>query len=194
MSLKKGEITASNVQDIDGTDVTTIKTALALENVDNTSDTDKPISTATQTALDGKLSLTGNDAIANPITGDVYFNEDSSLQFFNATDLTSFSIQEASGIFEIIAGALPSDLFTFVYDAFGLTISKTAGTPNSVLRGGSVFDNPNNEDFIQRGNLTIESNPTGVTGADQVTNVISLTQAEYDAITPNASTLYVING
>ena len=38
------------------------------------------------------------------------------------------------------------------------------------------------------------SNPTGVTGADAVANIISLTQAEYDAITPNASTLYLIAG
>ena len=40
----------------------------------------------------------------------------------------------------------------------------------------------------------VESDPTGVTGADAITNVISLTQADYDAITPNASTLYVISG
>ena len=38
----------------------------------------------------------------------------------------------------------------------------------------------------------VSSDPTGVTGADQVTNIMSLTQAEYDAITPNASTLYII--
>jgi hypothetical protein len=37
------------------------------------------------------------------------------------------------------------------------------------------------------------SDPTGVTGADAVTNIISLTQAEYDAIvSPSATTLYVI--
>ena len=36
------------------------------------------------------------------------------------------------------------------------------------------------------------SDPTGVTGADAVTNIISLTQAEYDAITPNATTFYII--
>ena len=82
MSLQKGEITANNVQSIDATDVTAIKTALGLENVEN---------------------------------------------------------------------------------------------------GAEVN--------------TINSDPTGVTGADQVINVISLTQAEFDAIaTPNASTLYVING
>jgi hypothetical protein len=40
---------------------------------------------------------------------------------------------------------------------------------------------------------TINSDPSGVTGADQVINIMSLTQAEYDAIgTPNAATFYVI--
>ena len=41
---------------------------------------------------------------------------------------------------------------------------------------------------------TVDSDPSGVTGADQITNIISLTQAEYDAITPDAATLYVIAG
>jgi hypothetical protein len=39
----------------------------------------------------------------------------------------------------------------------------------------------------------VQSDPTGVTGADAITNIISLTQAEYDAIgTPDAATLYVV--
>lgn len=37
------------------------------------------------------------------------------------------------------------------------------------------------------------SNPAGITGADAITNIVSLTQAEYDALgSKNASTLYVI--
>lgn len=37
------------------------------------------------------------------------------------------------------------------------------------------------------------SNPTGITGASAVTNIVSLTQAEYDAIvTPDPSTVYII--
>ena len=41
----------------------------------------------------------------------------------------------------------------------------------------------------------VSSNVAGITGADQVTNIVSLTQAEYDAIgTKNAATLYVIAG
>lgn len=39
----------------------------------------------------------------------------------------------------------------------------------------------------------VSSDPTGVTGADAVTNIMSLTQSEYDAIgTPDASTFYII--
>lgn len=38
----------------------------------------------------------------------------------------------------------------------------------------------------------VTSDPTGVTGADQITNVMSLTTAEYGAITPDSATLYII--
>ena len=38
----------------------------------------------------------------------------------------------------------------------------------------------------------VDSDVTGVTGADQITNMMSLTTAEYGAITPNSSTLYLI--
>jgi hypothetical protein len=40
----------------------------------------------------------------------------------------------------------------------------------------------------------VTSDTTGITGADRVTNMVTLTQAEYDAITPNASTVYFIVG
>lgn len=40
----------------------------------------------------------------------------------------------------------------------------------------------------------VSSDPTGVTGADQITNMMSLTQAEYDLITPDSDTFYVIVG
>lgn len=40
----------------------------------------------------------------------------------------------------------------------------------------------------------VNSNPTGIPGADVVTNMVSLTQAEYDLLTPNPSTFYVIVG
>ena len=43
--------------------------------------------------------------------------------------------------------------------------------------------------------LMVESDITGVTGADAVTNIMSLTQAEYDDIgTPSSTTFYIITG
>jgi len=39
----------------------------------------------------------------------------------------------------------------------------------------------------------VASNTTGITGADAVTNIVSLTQAEYNAIgSPDAATLFLI--
>lgn len=38
----------------------------------------------------------------------------------------------------------------------------------------------------------ISSNVTGVTGADRITNIISLTQAEYDAIAVKSNTTQYI--
>ena len=43
--------------------VTVSKSDVGLGNVDNTSDLSKPISTATQTALDNKVSLSGNETV-----------------------------------------------------------------------------------------------------------------------------------
>lgn len=47
------------------------KTAVGLANVDNTADASKPISTATQTALDGKASTSHTHAAADIISGTV---------------------------------------------------------------------------------------------------------------------------
>lgn len=39
----------------------------------------------------------------------------------------------------------------------------------------------------------VKSNTEGIAGSDQITNMVSLTQAEYDAlISPDASTFYII--
>ena len=41
-------------------------------------------------------------------------------------------------------------------------------------------------------NDLVKSDVTGVTGADVITNMMSLTTAEYAAIAPDAATLYII--
>lgn len=63
LNLKEGVITAGTTAQYyrgDKTFQTLDKTAVGLSNVDNTSDVNKPISTATQTALNGKQNLATN--------------------------------------------------------------------------------------------------------------------------------------
>lgn len=63
----------SQIDDLSATDV---RTLLSISNVDNTSDLDKPISTATQTALDLKLNAgkitVGTTAPVSPSIGDLW--------------------------------------------------------------------------------------------------------------------------
>jgi hypothetical protein len=99
----------------------------------------------------------------------------------------------------------PSNYFVIItdgavtpLDASDITIADvggliTATDVEGALQEHRVLINANNAKV----GVTSEpkSDPTGITGADAITNIISLTQAEYDAIgTPNATTLYVING
>lgn len=81
-------------------------------------------------------------------------------------------------------------------------------TASSLPSGGVTAPVASSVSFVPSGNLAatnvqaaleevddekVASNTTGVTGADRVTNIISLTSAEYAAIvTPDASTLYVL--
>lgn len=103
----------------------------------------------------------------------------------NSTDVTlagSLDYITISGQ-EITRNAI--DLTADVTGALPIANGGTGATTASGIRSAI-----NVEDGSEAN--TIDSDPTGVSGADQVTNVISLTTAEYGAITPNASTLYVI--
>jgi hypothetical protein len=76
------------------------------------------------------------------------------------------------------------------------TAAATNSTDYATAAQGTLADSAtqpgDNVSTLTNDAAFVPSNPTGVTGADAITNVISLTQAEYDAITPDASTLYVI--
>ena len=117
---------------------TVTKSQVGLGNVDNTSDVNKPISTATQTALDAHEALTNNP---HSVT--------------------------ASQV-----GAEP-------------TIS--LGTAGQVLATNASEDGKNWISLTYKvGNVE--------TGTTPVVTLVSCTQAEYDALTPVATTLYAITG
>jgi hypothetical protein len=122
------------------------KTAVGLGNVDNTSDANKPVSTATQTALDGKQAtitgaattidtedLTASRALVSDGSGKVA-----------VSDVTSTELGYLDGVTSAVQTQINSKIST--YD-------------------GATYD---------------------------VNALAAVTQAEYDALTPSATTLYFI--
>ena len=122
------------------------KAAVGLSNVDNTSDANKPVSTATQTALDGKQAtitgaattidtedLTASRALVSDGSGKVAIS-----------DVTSTELGYLDGVTSAVQTQINSKIST--YD-------------------GATYD---------------------------VTALAAVTQAEYDALTPSATTLYFI--
>ena len=82
----------------------------------------------------------------------------------------------------------PADISDVVRDADITDVVRDADITD-VVRTADITDVVRDADITD----VVRSNTAGITGADAITNVVSLTQAEYDAIaTPNASTLYVI--
>jgi hypothetical protein len=116
------------------------KSDVGLSNVDNTSDANKPISTATQTALDGKsnrsvgdisetsFSMVNNQASAANITGFAFSN--TTVRSFKA--LVSVAVDATSDLFEsfeilgINRGGSFDIAISSVGDASGVTITCTS--------------------------------------------------------------------
>jgi len=69
------------------------------------------------------------------------------------------------------------------------TAAATASTDYATAAQGTLADTAVQPAAIAK---MVVSDTTGITGADAITNVVSLTQAEYDALTPDADTLYVV--
>ena len=77
-----------------------VRSDLMINNVDNTSDVDKPISTATQTALDGKL----NKPDGNPaVTSFVSVASDGTVTYTNATGVTNLSIDRTTSDVTVVS-------------------------------------------------------------------------------------------
>jgi len=150
---------------------TQLKTSLALNNVDNTSDANKPISSATQTALDAKQATlvsgtniktvnntsllgSGNIAISSAVAwGGVTGT------LSNQTDLQTAldgKVDENSAI----TGATKTKI---TYDAKGLV---TAGADATTA---DIADSTNKR-YVTDANLTVIQNTSGTNTGDNATN------------------------
>ena len=79
-----------------------VKSSVGLDNVDNTSDIDKPISNATQTALDDKVDkIIGKDLSTNDFTD--YYKDEADLTTAMATELGS-SVNVSGGVVSLTGG------------------------------------------------------------------------------------------
>jgi hypothetical protein len=122
------------------------KAAVGLSNVDNTSDANKPISTATQTALDGKQAT---------ITG--------AATTIDTEDLTASRALVSDGSGKVAV----SDVTT---TELGYLDGVTSAVQTQINSKISTYDGTTYD----------------------VTALAAVTQAEYDALTPSATTLYFI--
>lgn len=135
------------------------KASVGLGNVDNTSDASKPVSTATQTALDGKANNSHTHAVADvsglqaaldgmvktageqSISGLKTFNNSLVLQgdaptlFLKGTTHLSSMVHVAGNYFYILRGEVNSTTWTMVNGQWPLTIDLTN---NNAIFGGNV--------------------------------------------------------
>ena len=122
--------------------VTLEKSDVGLGNVDNTADTDKPISTATQTALNAK------EATITATTTADYYRGDKTFATLNKSAVGLSNVDNTSDANKPVS-----------------TATQTALDAKIAKSDGATYD---------------------------VNALAAVTQAEYDALTPSATTLYFI--
>jgi len=170
LNAKENTITATTSADYyrgDKTFATLDKSAVGLANVDNTSDANKPVSLATQTALDAKVA--SNTAIVAATKTKVTY--------------------DAKGLVTAGADATTADIADslnkrYVTDAQATVISNTSGTNSGDNAVNSLYSGLQTQ---------VDAKIAKSDGATYDINTLAaVTQAEYDALTPNATTIYFI--
>lgn len=173
-----------------------LKTALALNNVDNTSDANKPISTATQTALDGKVdenaAITGATktkitydakglvtAGADATTADIA--DSTNKRYVTDAQLTVIGNTSGTNTGDNAVNSLYSGLATSKQDTLvsGTNIKTVNSTSllgsgdvavQATLVSGTNIKTINSTSLLGSGDITISANPSGVSGAIQFSN------------------------
>lgn len=137
-------------------------TSLGLENVDNTSDVNKPVSTAQQSALDLKAP------IASPtFTGTVSGVDKTMVGLSNVDNTTDLGKPISTATQTALDGKQPIDTVLT-----NTTASYTTAEETKLA-------------------IAVVSDDTE-SGASQVLNIVQISQANYDLLTPVATTVYII--
>ena len=175
---------------------TQLKASLALDNVDNTSDADKPISTATQTALDGKVdenaAITGATKTkitydskglitggADATTADIA--DSTNKRYVTDAQLTVIGNTSGTNTGDNAINSLYSGLATSKQDTLvsGTNIKTVNSTSllgsgdiavQATLVSGTNIKTINSTSLLGSGDITISASPSGVSGAIQFSN------------------------
>ncbi len=120
-------------------DVTEAKTAISIGNVDNTSDANKPISTATQTALNGKLASSAVSTFALTVLDDADSGSmKTTLGLGNVNDTADLD----KPISDLTQAALDTKIGTDASSGFGITLIGAADA--AAARATLVLGNVDN--------------------------------------------------
>lgn len=167
---------------------TQLKTALALDNVNNTSDANKPVSTAQQDALNAKVS--SNAAITPGTAAKITFDAKGLVTAGNTLDETDLptginankigtgvvsttEFEYLNGVTSAIQTQINSKQATLVSGTNIKTVNSTtilgSGdiTVQETLVSGTNIKTINSTSLLGSGDIVIAANPSGVAGAIQ---------------------------
>jgi len=179
------------------------KAQVGLANANNTSDANKPISTLTQTALNGKVnnSRVLTDVPANAVFTDTNY-DDTAIQAevtSNTTDIATNTTNIGTNTTSIATNTtnIATNTTKIATNTSGIATNVTAiatkedsiGNPGA--NGGVLSSSASGTRYWRK---VVGSEVSGITGATQVDFLMQITQAGYDALSPNQNTMYVIVG
>lgn len=144
---------------------TQLKTALALDNVNNTSDANKPVSTAQQDALNAKVS--SNAAITPGTSAKITFDAKGLVTAGNSLDETD--LPTGINANKIGTGVVSTTEFEYL-NGVTSAIQTQIDSKQATLVSGTNIKTINSTSLLGSGDITISANPSGVAGAIQFSN------------------------
>lgn len=144
---------------------TQLKTSLALDNVNNTSDANKPVSIAQQDALNAKVS--SNAAITAGTAPKITFDAKGLVTAGNTLDETD--LPTGINANKIGTGVVSTTEFEYL-NGVTSAIQTQLNAKQATLVSGTNIKTINSTSLLGSGDITISASPSGVVGAIQFSN------------------------